>query len=1316
MSTVIRELELKAYLPTDRYQSLVEGRTLPETASGALLFADIVGFTPLTESLVEQLGARQGAEELTRYLNIVYSALIAQVHRYGGSVIYFSGDAITCWFAGDEQTAIHRAGTAAFALQKTVARLEPLDTARCNPIGIKISLASGQVRRFVVGDPAVQLFDVIAGQPLERLAHVEQVARTGEILATPEVIAALAGIVTVAEWRELPHAEFAAGVLSGLTMETSACEWEFSPVLPALRDELRSWLLPAVARSLEHGLEDFLTELRPAVALFMRFNGLDFVGDSKVGVKLDDFIRQVQNILQELGGNLIQLTVGEKGSYLYAAFGAPVAHQNDAERAIAAARRLLATRPSHLTLNIGLSYGTMRTGAYGCPDRATFGVLGDEVNLAARLMIAAPANSALFSSRLHKMLTAKTACRKLPPLQVKGKVAPVGVYELLAESELVLNEALPINSATYQMSFIGRTSELDFLSEKIRAVQSGNAGQLVAIMGEAGLGKSRLVAELCERLPNLRCYRAEGQSYATSSPYRIWQPIFRALLKLNVQGNGDGGQIERLKVELKQLGVNSVARLPLLGALLGLNLPDNEFTARLEPDLRKNLLEALALELLGLWAGKSRGTPVIVLENCQWLDPLSQSLLAAVSGQLSHLPVLLLLTYRVEPGNAETEFLAGLPGATHLRLQGLSDAQMQELLAHKIAHVGGQKIDPENELHLVKRVEGNPFYLEELINVLFADGQTAASDPDELPDSLHGLILSHLDMLNDSEKAVLKVASVIGRVFTADWLREIEPRPLQLEQTLQRLVETNLIAPQPDEPGGYAFRHGLTQEITYQSLLGAHKGRLHEAVGCLLEQKSGAGDLPVDLLAYHFGRSPNATKQRRYWRLAGQQAQAGYANQTALHYYSQLIELLDKQPFDAIDTMREWFEVSYQFSRVLHSVGRWQEGEKICRDALNRLANLTFSEDWVGEKRVQYELLLCSHLIGLNQWSGARQWAEKVRQNAPKSSYEAQALSCLGWITLLQDDYEAAIAYLEQSLVMFRELDDLTKIASCLKNLGVAMSKMQRWENARQYMEEGLQIYRQLADRQGIAATLDALATVVNDHLGELDKAQVYLEESLELNRSMGNRRAMAFNLNNLGVIADRRGDYEAAYKFYEAHLVLRRDLNDPNGLVLALYNIGMIAINHLRDLALAEKYYEEALHLSQTHDYKFGRAIALAGLGCVRYLQQDYTVALAKLYQTLNLCLEIKARSYARATLVLIATVLVASAEAESELARAARIYGCLEAHAAAGGVLDTLLDTPAYNVYATTLQKLQTRLDKATFEKYFAEGQKLDLTDKFI
>ena len=440
-----------AYLPGDRRRAIATGATIPSRAHGAALFADISGFTPLTEALANELGSQRASEVLTGHLNRAFHAVIAELDRFGGEVIYFSGDAITCWLDGDDGL---RAAASGLGMQDAVRREGAITTpgGLSLQLGLKVAVAVGPARRFVVGDPGVQLIDVLAGELVDLIAALEEITEKGEVLIHESGLSALVG-----------RAELGASRASDAAGSGSVVERLLGPVpearSPGARGEelpgdlSRPWLLPAVHERLSTGQVEFLAELRPAYPLFVSFSGIDYDRDEGASEKLDEFVRAAQTALTGLGGNVLTLTLGDKGAYLHGVFGTPIAHEDDADRACAGALALIALEQTTAARNIrvGIAHGRLRSGTYGHAQRRTFGCLGDVVNLAARLMTAAPAGEIYASELVRRHARERFAWAELEPLQLKGKAADVTAFALTGTS------GRHSRSRRYELPIVGRT-------------------------------------------------------------------------------------------------------------------------------------------------------------------------------------------------------------------------------------------------------------------------------------------------------------------------------------------------------------------------------------------------------------------------------------------------------------------------------------------------------------------------------------------------------------------------------------------------------------------------------------------------------------------------------------------------------------------------------------------------------------------------------------------------------------------------------------------------------------------------------------------
>lgn len=1156
---------LSLYLPMDLRQALAKGSPLPDRVQGAALFADISGFTALTEALSRELGPQRGAEELTRHLSKVYDAVICELDLYGGSVIGFAGDAVTCWLDGDDGI---RATACALAMQQAMARFTAfvLPSGSTVSQGMKVGVAVGSARRFLIGDPAIQVRDVLAGSILDQLAAAERVARAGEVVLEPETATSLAWQVDVKEWRPDDETGAAFGIVDSLLVRPRATPWDSLPP-GALSDEIvRPFLIPAVYDSIRSGQGDFLAELRPAVALFLHFGGIDYDHDEGAGARLDAFVREVQGILAEYDGNLIQLIMGDKGSYIYAAFGAPHAHEDDAVRAISAAYRLRTAGAGQVSgVKIGVAQGIMRTGAYGGQTRRTYDVLGDAVNLAARLMQAAKPGQVLAPDQLAQVTASAFAWENLPEISVKGKRATVQISSLIGPS---LRRGRVV-AAVSSEPMVGREAELALVEDRMTAALGGQ-GHIIGITGEAGMGKTRLVAEVIRRAQarGMEVLSGQCESYGVNTSYLVWQSIWRAFFDMDAVQSANGvdygseAVVEHLSRQLAQIDERLALRAPLLATVLNIIIPDNDLTRSFDAKLRKASLESLLEDCMR--ARVARGPVLLVLDECHWIDPLSHDLLEIIGRLAARLPLLIVTAYRppeLHVGGAvgaQRLSVSQLAHFSEVRLAGFSPEEANRLIGLKLEGFFGSRFEVPVGLvqRITARAEGNPFYISELLNYL-QDRGVSPHDPAglaqlDLPTSLHRLILARMDQLSESQRTTMRVASVIGRQFRAAVLLATCPQcgnPATIRSDLDVLsrLELTLIEAEPNLT--YFFKHIVTQEVAYESLPYATRSLLHGEIGEFLERIFGGDvDQYLDLLAFHFDRSENVLKRIEYLVRAGRAAQSTYANAAAIDYYRRALPLLEEQ--DRPETM-------LRLGQVLELTGEWTEATDTYRSGLDLAVGLG---DELAVARYQTALGELQRKQGM--YEEATDWLEKARarfEGIGDAPGVGQVLHIEGSVAAQQGDFQQARRLYEQSLSVRRRLDDQPQIANLLSNLGIVARSLGEPGRARALYEESLSIRRDLNDRRAIAVSLNNLGNLALQRQ-DFDAARGYLEEAVSLQREVGDKHYLANALNNLGNVARSQGDYPSSLVLYDESLVLNWELGDAWQLAYLFEDIGSLA------------------------------------------------------------------------------------------------------------------------------------------------------------
>ena len=1192
---------LAAYLPQDRYTALGAGQALPDPATGATLFADIAGFTPLTEALTRTLGPRRGVERLTDHINAVYEAIIAAVDRYGGSVISFAGDSITCWFAETPTApgAAHRAAACALAqqtaMQAFAALAHPAGTGTL-ALTLKVAVATGPVRRFLVGDPAIQVIEVLAGTTLLRLAAAEHLAAPGEIVldaGTAQVLTAAEG-GSGTEWRTDPTSRERFAVIRDRPAAPPEPPAAPPDPAPALAPEiLRAWVAGAVYERLRHGQGDFLTELRPAVSLFLRFPGFDYDADPAAGAQLDAYVRWVQGIVTRYDGTVLSLTIGDKGNYLSAVWGALAAHEDDAHRATAAAQELRhgpAGQAGGDQVQIGLSQGVMRTGAYGSRRRRTYGVMGDEVNLTARLMEAARPGQVLASARVTTAPPRIFPWIPLPALAVKGKHLPVAVYELPVAGAATRHLLEPRPRSTLS----GRTAELAYLLGACAAVQTGQ-GQTVGLTGEPGIGKSRLVREVvhyCEQ-QGWAVYGGSAQSYGVNIPYLAWRPIWQAFFQIGPATDPATRQARVARI-VADLDPTLQERVPLLGPVLDLPFAETALTAGLDEKLRKESREALLVALLRARFAPHPAPPpagLLVLEDAHWLDPLSRDLLDALGRALTERPVLILLAYRpAESSGTPAIGPTSGPRFSELALGPLAATEIADLLAERLQGLlpGGRPPPAEVVATLTSRVQGNPFYLEELVTYLAEQGiqpqEAAGLATIEWPATLHSLVLSRLDRLAEHQQITLKVASIMGRRFLATWLAGYYPALGALETVqgdLEATTRAELTVPTPpDTSPGYVFRHIVTQEVAYASLAEVTRQTLHAAVGQWWEA---AGERDLDLLAFHYSRSHNVAKAREYLRRAAEAAAAAYNNVSAITYYQQLLPLLA-----AAEQAAVWLALG----RVQQLVGNWTAAEDCYQQALAgteaipvsaihprthmalgdvlRLkgqhaaaahhlaqAHALFSRqaDRAGLVEATYYTALLHHD------QGQFREALAVLHTAPPPTAareQARAAKLRADVYAAQGEYAAARHHYEEALQLAEAIGDQLAAGRTIGNLGMIDLEQTDFARAQAHFDQWAARATAIGDRLGLCRAV-ALSGRVHMQQDRLAEAAGCYQQWWQIAAESGNRRDMSYAVGNLGTVYAQWGDFATAFACQVYKLEAALELNDQPSVAVSLANMAEI-------------------------------------------------------------------------------------------------------------------------------------------------------------
>lgn len=604
------------------------------------------------------------------------------------------------------------------------------------------------------------------------------------------------------------------------------------------------------------------------------------------------------------------------GDAILAFFGAPIAHEDDPERACRAALDIVASAGRYaarlekergiegFNVRAGIHTGLVVVGEVGSDLRVEYTAMGDTVNLAARLESAAEPGTVLVSEDTHKLIAPLFETAALGPIEVKGKSEPVAVFRVLAARE---HPGKPRGIAGLESPLVGREAEFAALRGAVERVAGGEGG-IVTIVGEAGVGKSRLVAEVRKGAPHLRWVEGRCLSYGTSIAYLLWLDLLRGLLGETAE-DAPGEVGTALQEQVRRLCPDQIEEVyPFLAAMMSLPL-ETEVEARLAQLDGQELKAGTFRAVERLLVSAARQEPLaLVCEDLHWADPTSIELLETLLPVTERAPLLIVCIFRPEREHRswrlrETASRDYARHYTGLCLEPLSPVESERLVGNLLWL---EHLPEQLKSHILERAEGNPFYLEEILRSLIDEGIIAQEQATgrwlatrdvtdiAIPDTLQGVLLARIDRLQEETKRVLQMAAVIGRLFLCRVLVQLAYEERDLEGDLRTLQQEELVRERARQPYlEYIFKHELTREAAYNGLLKRERRAFHRQVAEALERLFPERvKEQVGLLAYHWERAGDAEKATEYLLQAGDRARLAYAHEEAVDFYQRALAFL----------------------------------------------------------------------------------------------------------------------------------------------------------------------------------------------------------------------------------------------------------------------------------------------------------------------------------------------------------------------------------------------------------------------------------------
>jgi adenylate cyclase len=969
----------------------------------------------------------------------------------------------------------------------------------------------------------------------------------------------------------------------------------------------------------------------------------DLSGFTALAERLDpEDVRAFQSVLFDALARSIARYDGfvEKyvGDAVLAVFGAPVAHEDDPERACETALDMLARGAAlsrewagrlgqSVSLHVGIHTGPVVAGNLGGGGGAAYAVTGDTVNTTARLLAAAAPGAIVVSEATRVLVQHRFAFESAGELALRGKAEPVVVHRLvgaLAEP----GSARGLAALGLAAPFVGRADELDQLLVAFDRMERGRA-QVVSLVGEAGTGKSRLVAEFLARLEvGGRLARMAVRRAACSSlgepTYGVFGGLFRDAYRVEPTDSLDVAR-EKLASGLRALGARdeeAAAIAPVLSYVLGL---EEDIRGDVEPE---QLQRQIAMAARALIERRLEKEPLLLLvEDAHRADTASIDLLRRVVDQLADQPLMLLVTHRPEA----PPLLVTRAAQSVIRVGPLSPDETCALVAGLFG--ASAVLEPVQGL-VTARGGGNPFFVEEIVRslvdkgVLVREGDgwtcTAASETVDVPPTLHGLMLSRVDRLPPDARRLLQEAAVLGAVFDPSLLRAVATASGGFEPALDRLAEADLIQTVGQRAGGYRFTHALVHEVVYQNLLLARRTELHERVGRALERSARPHPerlSDLEALGHHWSLSSDKARGARYLVAAGDRARAVYANDDAIRHYGRALQTLADGASDGAEArvarerladllgltgrraealghyeaLRKQLEPAGDgvgAARVLRKIGglHWEAGQRDQAGACfaGGLELLGPGGDPIERAHLYQEMGRLAFRAGDN--AEAIRWAERALAEAtpegeasgePERAREAavmraQAYNTLGVALARSGRLPEAVEQIERSIGLAEERDLLQAACRGYTNLGVLYSSLDPQRSIETCLR-GLETAKKVGDL-GFQSRLYANLAVAYCALTDRCEAEGVeaAQTAIDLDRRLGLLDHLAVPLIVLGQIHQCHGERAQAFAMYEEALSLAEQAGEPQLLFPCYDGLATLYLD-AGDQRLAETYLAKA-------------------------------------------------------------------------------------------------------------------------------------------
>jgi class 3 adenylate cyclase/tetratricopeptide (TPR) repeat protein len=1104
---------------------------LVETLDGTMVFADVSGFTRLSERLARK--GKEGAEHLVDAINACFSALLSDAYVRGGSLLKFGGDAMLLWFAGPEH--VLRACAAAADMRRALRDVGRIRAGATDVVlRMSVGVHSASYAMFLVGGSHREL--IVGGSATSTVVEMESLASAGQILLSADTAALL------------PPGSVGDALGPGrlLVRSPAPSVWMLGDDHTVPAHDAITACLPEIVRG--HLLGGHAApEHRTASVAFLQFIGLDELisreGAASAGRVLDRVVRVVQEACERYEVCFLDSDIAADGAKIRLSAGAPRVVGDDEERILLALRQIIEAELP-LPVKAGVNRGPVFTGEVGPDYRRWYAVMGDTVNLAARVMGKAPAGHVYATRDVVRRVEGHFRLSPLEPFAVKGKARPVQAWDVGAPVRSGVHDAV-----RPQLPLVGRERELDALRAAVVGARRGS-GTLVELVGETGSGKSRLLAEARSLGKGMRVLRSACEVVTRETPYFPWRELLRQLLGLEWDDPAERVR-ERLEAEIRRSQPELMPWLPLIAIAVDVEVPSTTEVDQLAAEGRAARLREV---VLGFLAGALVVPTIVEIEDAHLMDAASAALFEALAAELGSSSWLVLVTRQDAPGGPAS------PDHSRIELAALSREEALELAE---ATPEAAQIPPHVLELAAERSGGSPEFLLDLL------AAAAAGDREELPESVGAATMARIDALDPRDGAVVRRAAVLGINFHPRRLADVlaTDTPLPEDGFWDRL--SSVFAREPD--GHVRFKRPAIQEVAYASLPFRLRRELHMAVGLRLELDAGRElDAGPAILSHHFSLAGDHARAHRYAMAAATRATERFSHADAARLYRRAIEAgrADGGGADPASLAEGWERLGDALrnmgepaaaAKALTAARRLLAGDQIAQARLchrhaevaERSEALTAAVRWLmrgfrcideldASEAAALRARMRSYLGGIR--TGQGRWADAIsvcRQAIAEAEavgeLSALAHACYALdMALVHSGRSDEATHSSRALEIYADLSDPEHEFIVLNNLGGFAYLEGQWDEAVELYGRAATCAER-AGRPADAAMSDGNMGEILSDQGHLEQAEGHLQRARRILAATGDRHWVAYTDALLARLTVRRGRYSDGLSMLEA-------------------------------------------------------------------------------------------------------------------------------------------------------------------------------------